>query len=173
MGMPGGRGRGGLGDRQGTYVANGDVLLAGLLEDLGDDALLLELKVHLGLVRLDLHEHLAGLDGVAGLLVPRADVARRHGRREGRHLDDGVRGERGVAPEHLRRDAVAQGPRLERPPPEDDADHGGRTERVARWPSCGVVSVRADDAGSGGDQAPGELERASKKVRALGGSKKT
>ena len=79
-----------------AYIANRDVLLARLLQNLGEDTFVLELKVHLGLVRLDLHEHLAGRDELAGLLLPRADVARRHCRRQGRHLDDGVRRVRGV-----------------------------------------------------------------------------
>lgn len=43
-----------------TYASNSDVLLASVAEDLGDGALLLELKVHLCLVRLDLDEDVTG-----------------------------------------------------------------------------------------------------------------
>lgn len=81
---------------KGTYIANGDVLLARLPEDLGEHTLLLELEIHLGLVGLDLNENLTGLDRVTRLLLPCANIARRHGGREGRHLDDGMRGVRGV-----------------------------------------------------------------------------
>lgn len=79
-----------------TYVTNGDILLALVLEDLGQHTLLLELKVHLSLVRLDLDQDITRGNGVAGLLLPGANVAGGHGWREGGHLDDGVRRVRGV-----------------------------------------------------------------------------
>ena len=79
-----------------AYIANRNILLTTVLEDLGEHTLLLELKVHLGLVGLDLNEHLAGGDGVAGLLLPGANISRRHGGRQGGHLDDGVRRVRSV-----------------------------------------------------------------------------
>lgn len=88
--------RGFLGGHDSTYVANGDILLTRLLEDLGEDTLLLELEIHLGLVGLDLDENLTGLDRVTGLLLPCANIASRHGGREGRHLDNLVRRVRGV-----------------------------------------------------------------------------
>lgn len=74
-----------------TYVADGDVLRAALLQDLGQHTLLLELKVHLGLVGLDLNQHITGGESITGLLLPRANVASGHGGRQGGHLDDGVR----------------------------------------------------------------------------------
>jgi hypothetical protein len=43
-----------------TYASNSNVLLASIAEDLGNGALLLELKVHLCLVRLDLDKDITG-----------------------------------------------------------------------------------------------------------------
>lgn len=91
-----------------TYAANGDVLLARVLEDLGNDTLLLELKVHLGLVRLDLDQNLTRGDGVADLLLPGADVSGLHGGGQGGHLDDLVVGERSVVADYVGVEAVAQ-----------------------------------------------------------------
>jgi hypothetical protein len=59
-----------------TYASHSDILCTRVLEDLGQGALLLELKVHLRLVRLDLDEDVARCEGVACLLLPCADVAR-------------------------------------------------------------------------------------------------
>jgi hypothetical protein len=72
-------------------ISDSNILLARFLQDLGQNALLLKLKVHLCLVGLDLDQDLAGRDGVAGLFLPRADISRCHGGRQGGHLDDGVR----------------------------------------------------------------------------------
>lgn len=80
-------------DKLKTYAANGDILLARLLENLGNDTFLLELKVHLSLVGLNLYQDVTGGDGVAGLLLPGANVASLHGGRQGRHLDNLVVGE--------------------------------------------------------------------------------
>lgn len=76
-----------------AYTANGNILLARFLQDLGNGTLLLELEVHLGLVGFDFNQHISGGDGVSGLLLPRSDVSGRHRRGEGGHADDGVRGE--------------------------------------------------------------------------------
>ena len=73
-----------------THVANSDVLLARVLQELGQNTVLLELKVHLGLVGLDLDEDITGSEGVTGVLLPCADVAGGHGGGERRHGDDGV-----------------------------------------------------------------------------------
>jgi len=43
-----------------TYSSDRDVLGARVSQELGNGALLLELKVHLRLVRLDLDKHVAG-----------------------------------------------------------------------------------------------------------------
>lgn len=108
-----------------TYAANGDILLASLLEDLGNDTLLLELKVHLGLVGLNLDENLTGADGVAGLLLPGTKVASRHGRGQGGHLDDLVVGEGGIAADDVGGEAIAQGAvgGSENAPPDSGAKH--------------------------------------------------
>jgi hypothetical protein len=62
-----------------TYAADRDILLARLLENLGNNTLLLELKVHLSLVRLDLDQNITRGDGVARLLLPGANVTSLHG----------------------------------------------------------------------------------------------
>lgn len=108
-----------------TYAANRNILLARLLEDLGNNTLLLELKVHLGLVGLDLYQDVAGGDGVTGLLLPGSDVAMLHGGRQSGHLDDLVLGERGIVSHDMRSEAGSQGivGRGEESPPESDAEH--------------------------------------------------
>lgn len=63
-----------------TNVSNRDILLTGFLEDLRNDALLLELEVHLSLVGLDLDQDVAGSNSVTGLLLPSTNVSGRHGR---------------------------------------------------------------------------------------------
>jgi hypothetical protein len=73
-----------------THVANSDILLTRALQELSQNTILLELEVHLGLVGLDLDEDITGSEGVTGVLLPCADVARGHGGREGGHGDDGV-----------------------------------------------------------------------------------
>lgn len=73
-----------------TYASDCNVLLASIAEDLGNGTLLLELKVHLCLVRLDLDEHITGRYRVANLLLPCANVSGGHGRGEGRHADNAV-----------------------------------------------------------------------------------
>jgi hypothetical protein len=74
-----------------TYASNSNVLLARVAQNLGESAILLELKVHLCLVGLDLDEHVAGRYRVSGLLLPCANVSGGHGRGECGHADDGVR----------------------------------------------------------------------------------
>jgi hypothetical protein len=77
----------------GAYASDSNVLLARVFQYLGDDTLLLKLKVHLRLVGLDLDQHVSRCYRVADLLLPRADVSRGHGRGQGGHADDGMRGE--------------------------------------------------------------------------------
>lgn len=117
-----------------TYGADSDVLLTSLLEDLGNDALLLELKVHLRLIRLDLDQHLAGGDGVAGLLLPGANVASLHCGRQGRHLDHLVAREGGIVADDVRREATSQGlvGGREDTPPKSGAEHLGKMSLTAR-----------------------------------------
>ena len=111
----------------GTYAANSNILLTSVLEDLGDNTLLLELKVHLRLVGLDLDQDITGGDGVAGLLLPSANVAGRHGGRQGGHLDDGVRRERGVPSCYLGRQVGSEGRgrALQDSPAQHGAEHCG------------------------------------------------
>lgn len=73
-----------------SYCAHRNILLAGVLQDLSKDTLLLELKVHLCLIGLNLHKDITGLEAVAGLLLPCTDVSRGHCRRKGRHANDSV-----------------------------------------------------------------------------------
>lgn len=102
-----------------TYVTDGDVLLTGLLQKLGDNTLLLELKVHLGLVGLDLDQDITRGDAVTGLLLPRSDISRRHGGRQSGHLDDGVRGVGGVTSQDLGREVGAEEGVLTNSPSQD------------------------------------------------------
>jgi hypothetical protein len=76
--------------RKNSYRADRDILLAGVLQDLRKNTLLLELKVHLRLVGLNLHKDITGLEAVTGLLLPYANVSRGHCRGQSRHADDGV-----------------------------------------------------------------------------------
>ncbi|VUC22396.1 unnamed protein product [Clonostachys rosea] len=102
-----------------------NVLGTRLLEDLGDHTLLLELKVHLGLVGLDLNKNITGCDAVTGLLLPGANVASLHSWGEGGHLDDLVVGERGVVADYMCPEACSQGilGGLEGLPPKYGAEH--------------------------------------------------
>ena len=70
-----------------------NILCTRLYKDLSQEAFVLALEVHLRLVSLDLNEHIARLDGVTDLLVPRANVAGCHCWRQSRHVDDGVGGQ--------------------------------------------------------------------------------
>ena len=90
--------RGGEASTGQTYTANGDVLLASFLQNLRENTLLLELEVHLGLVGLDLDQHLTRGNRIAGFLLPSTNVARRHGRGQGGHLNDSVRRVRSIPP---------------------------------------------------------------------------
>jgi hypothetical protein len=75
----------------GTYVADCNVLLACFLQDLGKYTFLLELEVHLSLVGLNLDKDITRRQGIARLLLPRANISRGHCRRQGRHPDNGMR----------------------------------------------------------------------------------
>lgn len=79
-----------------TYVTNSDVLRARIPQNLGKHTLLLELEVHLGLVRLELDENLTRLNAITDLLLPCADGSSGHGGRQGGHPDDAVRWVGGV-----------------------------------------------------------------------------
>lgn len=111
-----------------THGANRDVLLASILEDLGNDTLFLELKVHLGLVRLDLDQDLTRGDGVAGLLLPGSNVAGLHCGRQSRHLDHLVAREGGIVANDVRGEASSQGlvSGREDTPPKSGAEHLGK-----------------------------------------------
>lgn len=113
---------------RGAYGANGDILFASLLEDLGNDTILLELKVHLSLVSLNLDEDFTRAYSVARLLLPSTKVTSLHGRGQGRHLDNLVFGERGITADDVSGEAIAQGTvrRGENSPPESGAEHLGR-----------------------------------------------
>lgn len=108
-----------------TYAANRDVLLTRLLENLGDDTLLLELEIHLGLVGLNLYKNITGGNRVTSLPLPGADIASGHGGRQGRHLDDLMLGEGGIASHNVRSEASSQGivRRGEGTPSERGAEH--------------------------------------------------
>jgi hypothetical protein len=75
-----------------TYASDCDILLARVAQDLGECAVLLELKVHLCLVGLDLDEHVTGSYRVSGLLLPCANVSGGHGWGQRGHADNRVRG---------------------------------------------------------------------------------
>lgn len=109
-----------------TYAADSNILLARVPEDLGNDTLLLELEVHLGLIGLDLDKDITRGDGIANLLLPGADVAGLHGWGQSRHLHDLVIGERGVASDDVGGETLAKGivRRGEDAPPESGAQHG-------------------------------------------------
>jgi len=109
-----------------TYAANSNVLGTRILEDLGDNTLLLELEVHLGLVGLDLDEDITRGDGVASLLLPSTDVSGLHGWGQSRHLHDLVVGERSVASDDAGGEALTKGivRRCEGAPPKCGAQHG-------------------------------------------------
>lgn len=77
-------------DRRFSYSTDSDILLAGLLQNLSEDTLLLELEVHLCLIGLNLDQDITGLEAVASLLLPRTNVSRGHCRRKSRHANDGV-----------------------------------------------------------------------------------
>lgn len=79
--------------REISYRADRDLLLARLLQDLGEDTLILELEVHLGLIGLNLDQDITGLEAVTGLLLPRANISSGHCRGQRRHADNGVRRE--------------------------------------------------------------------------------
>lgn len=107
-----------------TYAADGHILLTTLLQELCNNTLLLELKVHLGLVGLDLDQDITGRNGVSGLLLPSTNVSRSHGRRQSGHLDNSVRRERGVPSCQLRRDGDSGG--RKGLPSQDGAEHDGQ-----------------------------------------------
>lgn len=111
-----------------TYGADSDVLLASLLEDLGNNTLLLEFKVHLGLVRLELNQNLTGGDGIAGLLLPGTNVASLHCGRQCGHLDHLVAGKGRIVADYVRSEASSQGlvSRREDTPPKSGAEHLGK-----------------------------------------------
>lgn len=117
-----------------TYAADGDILCTRLHEELGNDTLLLELKVHLGLVGLNLYQDITRADGVSGLLLPGANVASLHGWRQGGHLDDLMAGERGIAPHDMRCESGSQSMlgRGEDSPPKSGAEHCRRRENSSR-----------------------------------------
>lgn len=111
-----------------THGANRNVLLASILEDLGNNTLFLELKVHLGLVRLDLDQNITRGDSVAGLLLPGSNVAGLHCGRQSRHLDHLVAREGGIVANDVRGEARSQGlvSRREDTPPKSGAEHIGK-----------------------------------------------
>ena len=76
-----------------TYVSDSNILLTGLLQPLGKETLLLELEVHLRLIRLDLDEDVTRVERIAGILVPRSNTTGGHSRRKRGHKNDGVRRE--------------------------------------------------------------------------------
>lgn len=76
-----------------AYVSDGNVFLTGILQNLSQDTVFLELKVHLSFVGLDLDQDITRSQGVTGLLLPRTNVTGLHRRGEGGHADDGVRRE--------------------------------------------------------------------------------
>lgn len=117
--------RGSIEERR-THSANGDVLLTRFLQELGDNTLLLELEVHLGLIGLNLDENVTRSDGVAGLLLPGTNVASLHGRRQSRHFHDLVIREGRIVSDDVGGKAGAQGivRRGEGAPPESGAQHG-------------------------------------------------
>jgi hypothetical protein len=142
--------------RRNTHGANRDVLLASILEDLGNNTLFLELKVHLGLVRLDLDQNLTRGDGVAGLLLPGSNVAGLHCGRQSRHLDHLVAREGGIVANDVRGEARSQGlvSRREDTPPKSGAEHLGkmsltmsRGERLGWWARCAVEGQMLTDGG--------------------------
>jgi len=62
-----------------SYVSDSNILCARVLEDLDQNTLLLELKVHLGLVGLDLDEDITRSQSITGLLLPGTNVTGGHG----------------------------------------------------------------------------------------------
>jgi hypothetical protein len=76
--------------RKNSYRTDSDILLTAVLQNLGEDTLVLELEVHLSLIGLDLNKDITGLESISGLLLPHANVSRGHSRRERRHANDCV-----------------------------------------------------------------------------------
>jgi len=69
------------------YSVDSNVLGPSGDEDLCEEALLLALVVHGGLVSLNFDNGIARGDGITDLLAPLAHVSTGHGRGEGRHAD--------------------------------------------------------------------------------------
>lgn len=69
------------------YSVHSNVLCAWGNEHLGEEALLLALVVHGGLVSLDFDNGITWGDRITNFLAPLANISTGHGRREGRHAD--------------------------------------------------------------------------------------